>query len=186
MSDNHCYRIQSILKTETMNKKIEDYLHLYLGCECMVDGRKGTIEGVSTSSAGCSGNNPLIYFEDGEVSAGEEDIEDVKPILRPIESMTEDERAAIWEIVFNRPFPQSGRTMIVDRETHSAHPRWILMSGVERLGISFNGYDVWADSDLQHWKHNQHEITRYLLSKHFDLFDLIPSGLAISSNSQSK
>lgn len=75
----------------TEKKDISQYIHYYLGCECMVDGRKGTIEGVSTRNAGCSGDNPLIYFEDGDVSAGETDIEDVKPILYRLEDITEED-----------------------------------------------------------------------------------------------
>lgn len=75
-----------------MQRKIENYLHLYLGCKCIADGKLGTIEGVSTMNAGCSGNNPLIFFEDGEVSTGDTDIEEVKPILRRLSDMTEEEK----------------------------------------------------------------------------------------------
>lgn len=140
-----------------MEKKIEDYLHLYLGCWLEGGVVKLTPE-------------RLQQILDGE--------RDNKPILRPLSSMIEEEMKWLWRFMFNRDF--KGRVIFRDDKTTTSEPRWIMMSGVERLGIEMNG-TVWADSDLSNWKHNQHEITRYLISKSFDIFNLIPEGLAIDA-----
>ena len=59
-----------------------------------------------------------------------------------------------------------------------AAERYVMHSGVERLGVEFDG-SIWADSDFSVWRYNKHKITAYLLSNHFDLFGLIESGEAM-------
>lgn len=172
------------------DKRIEDYLHLYLGCEVIGKPYAGlpftekqhfTVRGVLTGvSKGCV----TCHFVDINGVKWDQEtrlvFQDVQPILRPLNSMTEEERAALWSVVFNgahwRKF--TGSTRWIPEQSLSSDPRWVLMQGVERLAIEMNG-TVWADSDLHSYKHNQHEVTRWLLSKGFDLFSLIPSGLAI-------
>lgn len=110
-------------------------------------------------------------------------LSEIKPILRPLPDITEEERKDIWKIIFKREFSSTGQTIWFKEESLTAEPRWVLMSGVERIGIEMNG-DVWADSDLHKYKFNPHEITHYLLSKHFDIFNLIPEGLAIDKTKQ--
>lgn len=136
-----------------MEKKIEDYLHLYLGCECMADGKKGTIEGVSTSNAGCSGNNPLIYFDDGEVSTGEIDIEEIKPILRKISSVTDNE----WDEI------EDAINVLIDAR------------GYEMLKNSFT---IDTSDHRCGWKLVNDAINE-LRKRSIDVDDLIESGIAI-------
>lgn len=83
----------------------------------------------------------------------------------------------MWLLVFKRNFVGNNIRFIKERTT-LLEPRWVLSSGVERLGIQMNG-EVWYDSDLQTYKFNQHLVTLLLLSKGFDLFGLIEAGLAI-------
>lgn len=101
------------------------------------------------------------------------------PILRPISDITDEEKKEIYHLIFNRPFPDSGRILFFPEKTTNAHPRWVLMSGIDRLGIELNG-TIWADCDLSHMKHNQHMVTKLMISKHFDVFGWIEKGLAIS------
>lgn len=103
-------------------------------------------------------------------------------VVRKLDSMTEEERKDIWKIIFNREFPKTGQSKYFPEKNLTSEPRWVLMSGVERVGIEING-DVWADSDLHKWKFNPHLVTVYLLSKHFDLFNLIENGEAIEQQS---
>ncbi len=160
-----------------MEKKIEDYLHLYLGCECLVTiyDKERVVDFV--------GINESYYFLvcEGDKAATEwfKEKYPVKPILRPLSDMTEGERKELWDIVFQKRFISEfkGNTVFINKDNNGI-PRWVLSSGVERLGIQFDGR-IWADSDLHVWDHNQHEITRWLLNKGFDLFSLIESGLAI-------
>lgn len=72
-----------------MDKKIEDYLHLYLGCECLVyDDDNLDKFGYAKLSGTINGANAV--FENFAIS-----MRRVKPILRPLSSMTEDEKYQI-------------------------------------------------------------------------------------------
>jgi hypothetical protein len=170
-----------------MKTEIKDVLHLYLGCQCQKMGQEDDkqlfkLTGISYDD---TQNIWWAYF------AGEEDcyahIDDVFPILRKLSDMTEEERKELWRLVFsmgngktfNDRFKDfTGRVQFIDETTYYQVPRYIMMQGVERLAIESDG-TVWADCDLHNWRHNQHEVTRWLLSKSFDLFGLIEQGLAI-------
>lgn len=117
-------------------REIKDYLHLYLnnGSDLKVlhkDGQQLTIQGIDYTfelSVRCA-------YKDNLRSAL---FEDVKPILRPLSDISEEEIAGFIEL--------SGGKMHGDTET----------------------LDFWCTP----------EASRYLLSKHFDLFNLIRDGLA--------
>ncbi len=142
--------------------KIENYLHLYKGC--LVLGIK-------------SGEIAPLNIIDEKVEAiaysGQ-----IKLLLRPFSDLQKEEMIELWNSIFWYKFTANCRVQRIDKNTTSSDPRWVLMAGVERLGIEDNG-TVWADCDLSHYKHNQHEVTRWFLSKHFDLFGLIKAELAI-------
>lgn len=145
-----------------MKKDIKDYLHLYLGQPCIVTDSDGNDHEYTI-------DDKALFYLSGIV----------QPVLRPLSDMKEGERAALWDFIFkDRRYPFNGRTVWYQERTTSSEPRWVLMQGVERLGIEMNG-TVWADSDLNNYKHNQHEVTRWFLSKGFDLYGLIEAGLAI-------
>lgn len=102
----------------------------------------------------------------------------IKPILRKISSITDQERKELFKLVFGRAFPDNGGQVFIDKKSVLQEPRWVLSSGVDRLGILQNG-EVWYDCDLSPYKFNQHLITLFYLERHFDLFGLIDAGLAI-------
>lgn len=117
------------MKTE---KKIEDYLHLYLGCECQ------TPEGVMKLNAVYHDSNPVFYDSVNDFAFSE-----IKLILRPLSSMTEVEQNEIG-------LYGGGGNKFCD---------W--------KGTPVNGFSP--------------DTFRLLLSKSFDLFGLIESGLAIDA-----
>lgn len=107
------------------SKKIEDYLHFYLGCECYQRDEEGgevtigkLIE-IGVHKAVLAGTLCDYEFVSWEV----------KPMLRSLMDMTDAEKSEI-KVFYHDEMGQADRT-------------------------------------------------RYLLSKHFDLFGLIPAGLAI-------
>lgn len=155
-----------------MNKKIENYIHLYPGCGVTYDdvyyGKTGIV-GVITPKIIEWALYPMVYGKN---------LANVKPHLRTVSSMMEEEMKELWKFIFKKPFHVNGNIRFIEQRTTLTEPRWVLSSGVERLGIEVSG-NVWYDSDLQNYKFNQHEVTLWLLSKHFDLFGLIDSGLAI-------
>lgn len=70
------------------SKKIEDYLHLYLGCELL---SKSTGEVVATL-LGVVGNEAHFKVSGVKYSAR---CDNYKPILRPLSDMTEEERSEL-------------------------------------------------------------------------------------------
>lgn len=108
-------------------------------------------------------------------------IENVEYAVRRLSDMTEQEMKGIWEVIFQKTFHQNGTIRWIEKEDHSSCKRWVMSSGVERVGIELSGR-VWADSDLSNYKFNPHLVTHYLLKQGFDLFGLIDAGVAIDSN----
>lgn len=152
-----------------MTKTLKDFAPYYVGCDLLRPDGKTILQiyGVQDSLFIHRENNELTYS--GMTGS--------KLILRPISSMTDEEKKDIYSIIFKRPFPSTGDIIFMKASRKSAE-RWILMTGVDRVGIEHDG-DVWADCDLNNYKFNPHEVTRYLLSKGFDIFGLIESGLAV-------
>lgn len=144
-----------------MEKKIENYLHLYLGCECEIKGQPNAILGAVGIK---SGEQVIVRWpKDDEWSYA--DVTEVKPILRPLSSMTEEEMKEFASI---------------QRE------------GITK--IKFEKGKIWSFVDHEgFYKWHPHSLDTptpeqfcYLLSKHFDLFGLIDAGLALSTTDKSK
>ena len=158
-----------------METKFKDVAHLYLGVEVVNTIGKHMGKIVSVSIDGTATINPLDEFKPRVII-----LNSLKPILRPLSDITKDELSTLWSIVFTREFNgviHKHKANDTGRGSYAAE-RYVMSSGVERLGVEFDG-NIWADSDLSVWRHNKHKITAYLLSKHFDLFGLIESGEAI-------
>lgn len=121
-----------------MDKKIEDYLHLYLGCdvEYNLSSMRYVLIGIESDAA-------YIFSE----SIGMQIVSmfRIKPILRPLSDMTEEDYAY--------------------------------------LNDGYNNSDKHSRYGSHYWEAEQ---TRYLLSKHFDLFGLVESGLAIDKTTFKK
>lgn len=186
-----------------MEKKLSDYLHLYLGCEVSVQGeeRKGYLTGVTNGGVECEiqyqlVDNPHHLEEEPEFSP----IEDVKPALRPLSSMTEEEIYEVVGIMLGKKVEFLVIEITDDKEFIIArykdekselpgYDRIQMELHISNIGNAFRVDNCWnyiknGNTGVTHEiLHNSHEITRYLLSKHFDLFGLIESGLAINSES---
>lgn len=168
-----------------MNKNIKDYLHLYFGGECKLyspnyDGKLFKIDSTSLTLASIEGYS-------------------VKPILRPLSDMTEEETMEIAKIVCGDQFVEPKFISCQQIETVS--------SGLTIQRLSWSAYQVikhiddkpevfiyhitsWGSINVYFSRpgmtptemgNNEKSIpvVFYLLSKHFDLFSLIESGLAI-------
>jgi hypothetical protein len=141
--------------------KLQDYLHYYLGCSFWTDNSEGQV------------NLTTIPFIRAMIEKGK----NVQLQLRRLEDMNRDDMKPIWGLIFNRPFPDSGRILWFDKEERTAAKRYVMMPGVDRLGIEMTGY-IWADIDLGHVKFNPNLAFHYLLTQHFDLFGLIEAAHA--------
>lgn len=126
-------------------RKIQDYLHLYMGAEANMPGHKVII------------SHALLADEYVMKHYG------VRPILRPLNSMTEDEGreyAAHYGIKGHLPCTISEENGFVK-----------IAIGNKDHGASLFPMGQYGQKP---------ESLRYLLSRHFDLFNLIPDGLAIN------
>lgn len=138
-----------------MTKDIKDYLHLYLGCEVQLR-HNGTFVP--------DPYEPTCYLSritDGRMDSvgvrydGSEEIiypftADIKPILRPLSDMTEEEA------------------------------RQLCPNGEEPFLKYLSEKDEWYTNRI-HFYTAYSECYRFLLSRGFDLFGLIDSGLAIDA-----
>jgi len=136
-------------------KDIKDYLHLYLGCEVLGEyaddeARKGYLTGVTNGAAECE---IQFFLEDGfNVSEYPEwnDSAKVKILLTPLSEMTkEDFRATFFD-----------KELAAIDDAYSFEKQF--------LNCPKSGDVAMYARDFL-----------YLLLKGFDLFNLIPEGLAI-------
>lgn len=137
-------------------KELKDYLHLYYGCDMIdVQGNKGILVGIDETS--------LMVRSYVDNMLDEYAIRLLKPILRPLSDMTHEER--VWMFVLRAT--ANGDT--VDKEC--------ARTGLERTFMQIEFCD--RTSDYQDIKTLYPEQTKFLLSKGFDLFNLIEENLAI-------
>lgn len=135
-----------------MKKEIKDYLHLYLGCVVqLLDGSTSVMQGTLvgvTESEVEPGQMIAIVKVGGHIFA-EWDIEKTKPVLRVVEKMTDGDKFAFHKMDL----------LSVPSEN--------LLPPITEGGM-FNWY----------FSRRSALVTKFLLSMHYDLFDLIPEGLA--------
>lgn len=154
-----------------MKLEFKNVAHLYLPFLAECDDKRCVVNGYSV-------DEDLFQINLNEQDSDWWNTSNFKPILRKVETISDDEKKELFSIVFGRDFPKSGQIIWRSDKTTSSDPRWILMSGVDRLGIEISG-NVWADCDLHNYKFNQHLVTKFLLKKGFDLFELIKNNKAV-------
>lgn len=169
-------------------KDIHEYLAYYIGQPCQTDQGSGTIEGVNDTDS-CGGTWAVRIGEDYEMFT-ENDCEWVKPILRRLSDMTEQEALHIGKLAFfdsDMKYPDSDYTVKktgITIELPSAYAVSINNDWYEReIRIGFNTGNIWNRPDQHIYEriYNQPQIFHYLLKQGFDLFGLIDAGLAIDA-----
>lgn len=133
-------------------KKISDYLHLYIGCKL--------------ERGGIVTHNLLAAAEEAAFDA----YLDFKPILRPISSMTKEEAIEVTKPVVAYGDIPNRRVYITYKNSFGD----IIVSWGEGIREKYSPTKETAFSPQQF---------HYLLSKHFDLFNLIEDDLAIAAPS---
>lgn len=155
-----------------MVKDIKEVIHLYLGCECEFY-HEGfnfipTVGKLKELYIDGSGNNISSVYV-GNRSINEKYFNYIKPILRSLDDITEEECIWIANLAFTEEVTPLDRAAIgkefIQYTFLGKGLNHKMIESVEEIGIE-----------------HSFELTRYLLSKHFDLFGLIESGLAIDKN----
>lgn len=172
-----------------MDKKIEDYLHLYIGCQVAEDysGKgSGKLIGVDLfNRQAIVKHNTIWPF----------DFLEVKPILRPLFDMTEDEAVQLLQVLFQSPSDvlneikpdEISLDLVLNDDGLLVDDNCAVVLDFScrcyegQLGILKDGsLSLFDDSGKPDRLSNMPEGFRYLLTQQFDLFNLIESGLAIS------
>jgi len=171
--------------------ELKEVLHLYLGCECIV-----------TESEFYEGGKGILVSFDIEVDAGvvsdcnahdqtkyctEADLDDIKPILRTLDSMTLEEGAwCLKETFFDHvDYPlMHFKLELVGEE--QKNPRISIDNDWFKNELTFGTArgSIWScDTEAANVKITS-KVWLYLLSKHFDLFGLIESGQALNRDKE--
>jgi|SRR6185503_12902026 len=170
-----------------MNKEIKDYLHLYLGAKMLVE---------IIDHEGYNWSKPRETAIDAHALSElyRTVWRNPTPILRPLSDMTEEVAVCVAKLIYS----PNGTDYVFSFQPYDAkmyedaaelvRVRFkgaVFADKIENLMVEiykdFSCYSFYCREDGAHSlpMRNQHEITRYLLSKHFDLFGLIEAGLAL-------
>lgn len=184
-----------------MKKELKDYLHFYPGCQLQLQTPKKEI--VTLGAIGFVNPDRItVRFKDND-EWSYADYDEFKPILRPLSDIKDNEVDRIASIllgkkvenlVVNRvPAERDGDSFFLTaywkRERDIAREDTEIEMGfhISNIGEAFGIDHVWNyirgnGTGVSHEPlHNSHDITLYLLKQGFDLFNLIPEGLAIDS-----
>lgn len=145
--------------------KIQDYLHLYLGCPCVSKRFNLQFESEHTLKA-----EDLTLLEKGILTS-------IKPLLRPLSDMTEEEAREVYLL---NPYSKGSwliKSVTVKENFKGFQPNIVEIRWGGKIGNLCNDYS--AGTEYLYFNKLDAEQHRYLLSKHFDLFGLIDAGLAI-------
>ena len=149
-----------------MKKELKDYLHLYLGCDCRLD-NKETGKLIGFDSRLHDAELEMVCYtiwldkeNDWSVYNDDKNLGRIKPILRPLNNMTEEEIGNFFDLN-------------VDAQ--------VVMGNFNSPFFQVEYIDDYGERTYEHQYITQlkPEQYRYLISKHFDIFGLIESGLAI-------
>ena len=121
-------------------KELKGYLHLYLGCEALIEGYTNREHPFNYRGI----INYQLLLESGQHYSS---VKAIKPILRPLSDMTEEEARECGNLVYD----------------FSGEPV----------------FDKWGWKDFACLLASEQFL--FLISKHFDLFGLIESGLAVNA-----
>jgi hypothetical protein len=162
-----------------MSKKITDYLHLFLGCEILWEFTDGSGGGTDTMTS-----YHLNEHRIGSIT--------IKPILRSLSTMNEEESNNLAHLYSEWAWRKEYRVQSLDFTDKAAFLTiyYILEGGPHGIGdgeyteqLIISPDSIWARSyaERSHYKIvlNVHQMEYYLLSRSFDLFNLIDEGLAI-------
>jgi hypothetical protein len=157
----------------------KDILHLYLGCDVQHrDGWIGTLRGVIREDRPSyqplqieAPNGKLVYW----------DYKDILPVFRPLSSMTEEEGKELIGLIYQSIFQDTPAIATIEKLTEDDKVGFIAFEKELNLRLSVT---VEVDRGVEFYENGsqmkvrQFDITRWLFSKHFDIFNLIPSNLA--------
>lgn len=150
--------------------KLQDYLHYYLGCNMTHKNNLGA--------------SYILHFDVLQIAISHGDM----PVLRRLNDMTELEAIRIGRLCFfdrDNGYPDSdfkARKVGISTETPSVYEVSISNDWYDEvIKIGFNTGNIWRCNGSRERLYNQPSVFHYLLTQHFDLFNLIDNGLAVDA-----
>lgn len=160
-----------------MKKELKDYLHFYIGQIVSADGNEFELRGVEYSGAGALACNGLVI--DGISQGWWIENCDFKICLRPVSSITKDELKEVVFLFFGKHNEDIISQTIGEVKMKPKEPQDRIKYGTSipyslfKKDGSHYATATFATNSL-----NPQQF-QYLISKGFDLFELIDTGLAI-------
>lgn len=141
-----------------MKTELKDVIHLLIGCDVTIEihgtGHQGILRGLKSEYF-------FIQVKGDKSATPHRDISKIKPLLRRLSSMTEEEMGEYWSIIGGAPHLFDRDYFMEWLENGHTESEW-------ESGMVFGHYEAALT-------------TKFLLSKGFDLFFLIETGQAIDA-----
>jgi hypothetical protein len=164
--------------------KLQDYIHYYHGCDFIANGMRYKVACIDKRIKGTR-FNPF-----GREVWNDFELHKIKPILRRLADMTEEEAVRVHREATKTPFLPADKdeydvTYIKDKGEVCSIQVVDLRMPKMHTNINIEGdvlvyiHEHNEEPKICERVANQHHITHYLLTQHFDLFGLIDAGLAI-------
>ncbi len=124
-----------------MNKELKDYLHLYLGCDVLI-----SVNGMVNKVVS------IVRNPDAEIILGTAILLGVKPILRPLSDMTEEEKFELDQLSPFHPSVSNTNTcdwIILEPiiiEHHAARVSYLLSKHFDLFGLHEAGLCLYKKS----------------------------------------
>jgi hypothetical protein len=170
-----------------MEKLTVQDLAMFIGCKVKYRGNIYDLITISMSNGWESNQQYVEIGTLGEETSDDDisvDYDEVIPIIRPLSDITESELIDIAKIIYGQPdsvkwkveFNKYRNCHLVYRKHYSKRFTFCCETG------EIECYEMDMVDECKDIYNNQHYVTKYLISKQFDLFNWIQKGLAIDRN----
>lgn len=164
---------------------LKDYLYLYPGCD--VKCSDGIIRVFISMNPHIADNALVRVDERSKVLSYP--VKEVKPFLRTFSDLSVEEGSKIGAIVmgsfdsvkFRVEKHASSKGEFRYWKVHREHRGYSKYLTIDQNG-EIDVYDTVGEESVHEIYMHQHEVTRYFLSRYFDLYDLIRNNLATIRN----
>lgn len=163
---------------------LKDVIHYYIGQECQTPEGVAAIRSVGQWHPG---DDVFVHFNKYSTISGGKyynlSKHEIRPILRRIEDLTEDEARQIADMIYRDIFNEPGQFLHIQQvTTDNSDATGFTMEDVygDAIGLTIDasrGIEFSNKGDMMNVR--QFDVTHYLLSIGIDLFGLIDSGQAI-------
>lgn len=158
-------------------------LAMYLGCECQIEAPGDEKFTAIMTGADVSSGRATVLVNGANYGPSTYIVANIKPILRRLSDMTEEELLEFAKICSNAETVYS----VASSMSNHKNVICVFQGGAREKLIVDDGGETWyasyfgGEGDGTRNTIKQHEQTVWLLRRHFDLFGWIDAGLALDA-----